>query len=250
MTPVAFALLCCASAFVASAFTPYSVPSTSGGCRRSGRTRLFGTIRFVGDANARFDTPPIALIDEDDDLETSLTDFFAASASDPVLLGTKENAKGISQCSRMGEEGEKGQLWECRQASVGWFGMTLQPVFVNRIQKDPDNGKVVITIEDARTEVDSGGRLGNTLASAMRRSKFEGRTAISWKDKSSIGEQCYALEGSLKLTLSINLPPFLPLPPGFNSIGSRIVERTCRERLKQNLSDISDAYLQWVAERE
>jgi hypothetical protein len=94
---------------------------------------------------------------------------------------------------------------------------------------------VVVSIIDARTEVGTevkqGGRLGNVLASAMQRSTFAGRNAITWREHSVAsdtagGARSCDLEGNLKLTLTITLPPFLPLPLGFNTIGSKIVERT------------------------
>ena len=144
-----------------------------------------------------------------------------------------------------------GELWECRQASVRWFGMEVAPVFISRIDKNPTEKTVVVSIVDARTEVEQGGRLGNVLASAMQRAKFAGRNAITWKEhnvasNSAGGARSCDLEGNLKLTLTITLPPFLPLPPGFNTIGSKIVKRTCAERLRQNLSELSDAYLIWA----
>lgn len=228
-------------------------PSKTGNLRH---THLFGTIRFVGNANARLDTPPI-IITGDQDEDRSFSKFLASSASDPILLGAKKDAKGaISQCERIdsGDDESAGELWECKQASVGWFGMTLVPIFVNRIEKNLPRGDLVISIIDAKTEVQSGGRVGNTLASAMKRSQFEGRNAIAWKKRNDgstdDGPQSYALDGNLKLTLTITLPPFLPIPPGFNTIGSKIVERTCKERLQQNLSDISNAYLIWATTPE
>lgn len=124
--------------------------------------------------------------------------------------------------------------------------MTLVPIFINRIEKDPSSQNVVISIIDATTDIQDGGRIGSTLGKAMKRSEFEGRNAVAWKELNGGTDQSYALEGNLELTLTINLPRFLPLAPGFNTIGSKIVERTCKERLRQNLSDISDAYLVWA----
>lgn len=200
-------------------------------------TQLFGTIRFVGTATAQHSTPPISTNDENKSLSTFLT----TSASTPSLLGTE-----ITRCRKIDWESGR-EVWECRQASVGWFGMTIAPVFINQIEKYPDEESVVISIIDARTEVEQGGRLGNTFVSAMKRSKFEGRNIVTWKEQdNSTSDQIYALEGSLTLTLTINLPPFLPLPPGFNTIGSKIVERTCTDRLKLSLRNLSDAYYEWT----
>lgn len=237
-----------------SSFAPAlgnSLVSNTKCCRSA--TSLSGTIRFVGDASARLSTPSIALSELDGD--KSLSEFLTSDASDSVLLGAKKTGKGISECRQMLDDegsGGSGVRWECRQASVEWFGMQLTPIFVNVIDKESD--KVVISIVDAQTDIQQGGRIGKTFASAMKRSIFEGRNVVAWKEDSSPsntnGETIYSLEGNLELKLAISLPPFLPLPPGFNTIGGKIISRTCRDRLRQNLSDISDAYLVWATTPE
>mmetsp|Transcript_31950 Transcript_31950/g.52111 ORF Transcript_31950/g.52111 Transcript_31950/m.52111 type:complete len:248 (+) Transcript_31950:182-925(+) len=221
------------------------VPSNGGNiiCQRNCHpsiTSLFGTIRFVGNAGANLSTPSIITNDQDDQ-DKSLSYFLSSSASDPVLLGTK--------CRKMDDdESSSGVLWECQQASVQWFGMQVTPIFINRIEKNLSKGSVVVSIIDAKTQVENGGRIGDTIASAMERSTFEGRNAITWKEHA--GAQTYTLEGNLKLEITITLPRFLPIPPGFNAIGSKIVERTCKERLRQNLSGTSDAYLLWATSQQ
>ena len=207
-TAAAFVALCTISQ-LGSAFVPPKPTLCARGTSPS-ETQLFGTIRFVGDASARLETPSTTLGDQDED--NSLSAFLTSSASDGVLLGAKKGAGAISECTKMDADGGSGELWECRQASIDWFGMTLTPVFTNRIEKNESSQNVVISIIDAQTEVQQGGRLGNTLASAMKRSEFEGRNAVSWTENGS--SQSYTLDGNLKLTLTINLPPFLPLPPG------------------------------------
>ena len=200
-------------------------------------TKLFGTIKFVGNAQVSYETPPIVISSQDDE-DKSLSKFFTTSASDEVLCGGKTNTI-IEDDNDNGD----GVLWESRQGDIGWFGMTLSPIFINRITKNTDN--VVVLLEDGRTEVLESGRLGlgNTLASAMKLSNFDGRNVVTYK---SNDDQGYTLDGALQLTLTIELPPFLPLPPGFNSIGSRIVQSTCKGRLKQHLVEISGAYLKWT----
>lgn len=203
-------------------------------------TRLFGTIRFVGTANAQHFTPPIDSNGENKSLTAFLT---TSSDSIASLLGTE-----ISRCRKIEDKEESGMtdVWECRQATVGWFGMKISPVFISQIEKNPAEETVIISIIDAMTEVEDGGRFGNTFVSAMKRSKFEGRNIVTWKEDDNTADQIYSLEGSLTLTLTINLPPFLPMPPGFGTIGSKIVERTCRDRLKLSLQNVSDAYIQWT----
>ena len=197
-------------------------------------TSLAGTIRFVGKASASASGDAILFNDDEVD-DKSLSKFLSSDASNRILLGT-DDTKLIGD-----------SIYECRQGSVAWFGLSLIPIFVNRIDRgtagsgSQEDGKVTTSIVEARTEV-SGGGLGNVLASAMKRSEFEGRTIVSWKE----GKSSYQIEGDLVLNLTIKLPRILPLPPGFNAIGSKIVERTCKERLKQNLLDIKAAYIEWA----
>eukprot|EP00804_Cyclotella_cryptica_P006813 CCRYP_010945-RA/>CCRYP_010945-RA protein AED:0.13 eAED:0.11 QI:0/-1/0/1/-1/1/1/0/243 len=236
-------------------------------------TSLFGTIRFKGNAKADLtaSVPPRGLHGDESDITNynrTLTSFLSSSDSDAILLGMKDgSAGGIAQVRKIETqspaspsvlERSRGNsvTWECRQSKIEWFGMTLVPIFTNVIERSEStthpssgSGTVVISIIDAKTEVQNGGRLGGTLASAMKRSVFEGRYIVFWREEHGEHESMrYTLEGDIELSLTINLPPFVPLPPGFNSIGSRIVERTCRDRLRQNLRDVSDAYVDWVHE--
>ncbi len=189
-------------------------------------TSLAGTIRFVGRASASASGGAIQSNDGEGD-DKSLSKFLSTNASNTILLGT-DNTKLIGD-----------DMYECTQGSVAWFGLTLIPIFVNRI--DRGAAEVTTSIVEARTEVRGGG-IGNALASAMKRSEFEGRTIVSWKEEKS----SYDFDADLELTLTIKLPRILPLPPGFNAIGSKIVERTCKERLKKNVLDIKAAYIEWA----
>mmetsp|Transcript_30102 Transcript_30102/g.51216 ORF Transcript_30102/g.51216 Transcript_30102/m.51216 type:complete len:224 (-) Transcript_30102:105-776(-) len=192
-----------------------------------------GTIRFVGIANASVRGDVILSNDDEGNDKKSLSKFLSSDASNRILLGT-DDTKLISSAGDA--------IYECYQGGVAWFGLTLIPIFVNRIERGTE-GKVTTSIEEARTEIEGGGGLGgNALASAMKRSEFEGRTIVTWKE----GESSYHIEGDLVLNLTIKLPRILPLPPGFNAIGSKIVERTCRERLKQNMIDTKNAYIEWA----
>lgn len=161
----------------------------------------------------------------------------------------KQGQGGVAQVTKL-QSNQQESTWECRQSSIDWFGMTLIPIFTNVIERSEasssnSDGLVVISIIDAKTQVENGGKLGSALASAMKRSVFEGRNMVFWKEQQE-DELSYKLVGDIELSLTINLPPFMPLPPGFNTIGSRIVERTCKERLRQNLRDVSDAYHYWA----
>mmetsp|Transcript_6336 Transcript_6336/g.9851 ORF Transcript_6336/g.9851 Transcript_6336/m.9851 type:complete len:232 (-) Transcript_6336:317-1012(-) len=200
-----------------------------------------GTIRFVGIASAsvRGDT---ILSNDDEGNDKSLSKFLSSDASNRILLGT-DDTKLISSAGDA--------IYECYQGGVAWFGLTLIPIFINRIERgatagsfgsqEQEEGRVITSIEEARTDVQGGG-LGSALESAMRLSEFDGRTIVTWKE----GKSSYHIEGDLVLNLTIKLPRILPLPPGFNAIGSKIFERICRERLKQNLIDTKAAYIEWA----
>ena len=232
-----------------NAFAPTSNPRFhSRRIETASRTALFGTIRFVGKAQADLiATTPPTLDPDGISSERTLSKFMLSSDSDAILLGMKGDG-GVAQVTKV-ESQLQSSTWECRQSSIEWFGMTLVPIFTNVIERtetvDRDkDGTVIISIIDATTQVENGGKLGSALASAMRRSVFEGKNVVLWKERD--GDKSYKLVGDIELSLTINLPPFLPLPPGFNRIGSRIVERTCKERLRQNLRDVSNAYHDWA----
>eukprot|EP00956_Cyclotella_meneghiniana_P022919 scaffold43858_cov67-Cyclotella_meneghiniana.AAC.6 len=216
------------------------------------RTALFGTIQFNGKAQADLTaTVPQTLYgDTLTSNNRTLSSFLLSSDSDAILLGMKGDG-GVAQVVQLDSASSpmSASTWECRQSSLEWFGMTLIPIFTNTLERsetlnNDSDGTVIISIIDATTQVENGGKLGSALASAMRRSEFEGRNIVFWKEEDDANN--YKLVGDLELKLTINLPAFLPLPPGFNKIGSRIIERTCRERLRQNLRDISNAYHDWA----
>ena len=114
-----------------------------------------------------------------------LSTFLVSSVSYSVILGTDRRIINNNQSSE-----DSGALWECKQASVQWFGMSLIPIFINRIEKKTPHNNVIISIINARTEVDQAGRfgIGNTFASAIKRSEFEGRNAVSWLKNENTSE--------------------------------------------------------------
>ena len=201
-----------------------------------------GTIRFVGIASASVRGDAI-LSNDDEGNDKSLSKFLSSDESNKILLGTDNFSSASTAAGDV--------IYECIQGSVAWFGLTLIPIFINRIERgatagsfgsqEQEEGRVITSIEEARTDVQGGG-LGSALESAMKLSEFDGRTIVTWKE----GKSSYHIEGDLVLNLTIKLPRILPLPPGFNAIGSKIFERICRERLQQNLLDTKAAYIQWA----
>jgi hypothetical protein len=141
------------------------------------------------------------------------------------------------------------------------FHRALVPVFVNEILRPPTVDRVISNIVEARTDMATGGDTRNrakAIVSIMERSTFEGRYTINWRGSpttvasatpppsSSSPPQGWTLSADLELTLIVPLPLFVPLPPGFNAIGSRIVKGTCQKRVETNLMELRDAYVNWA----
>jgi hypothetical protein len=138
------------------------------------------------------------------------------------------------------------------------FLFIVVPVFVNEILRPPTVDRVVSNIVEARTDMAAGGDTRNrakAIMSIMERSTFEGRYTVNWRGSSttsasstppSSAPQGWTLSGDLELTLIVPLPLFVPLPPGFNTIGSRIVKGTCQKRVETNLMEVRDAYIKWA----
>uniref|UniRef100_A0A7S2I9G2 Uncharacterized protein n=1 Tax=Helicotheca tamesis TaxID=374047 RepID=A0A7S2I9G2_9STRA len=205
------------------------------------------TIRFEGESftNVRVRVPRDA-----SSSDRTLPEFLLHTSeySDIILLGTDDVTK------------KPDGLYDCRQASVGWFGLEVVPVFVNEVIRDEKNDRVTTSIIEARTDIKrgGGGTRGKIVREVMKQSTFEGRNVLSWvefkvydddddgNDGRSGDNRVWTLSGDLVLTLLITLPSFLPLPPGFNSIGSRIVAATCKKRAEESLLCVQKAYEDWA----
>mmetsp|Transcript_27167 Transcript_27167/g.38219 ORF Transcript_27167/g.38219 Transcript_27167/m.38219 type:complete len:293 (+) Transcript_27167:132-1010(+) len=222
--------------------------------------RQMATINFKGTANSEVLVIPPPNIHP----SRSLYDFLMASDSSIAVLGTDDTI--------LRSDG----LYDCRQPPIGWFGLELHPVFVNKLERnsigttnnnyDMNNGDtngdvicfVTVTIVSARTDIarleeNTSKNRRRSLASSsssivsklMQRCTFMGQSALSHKIAPT-GEG-WVLSFDFDLTLQIPLPQLLPLPPGFNAIGSRIVRSTCNQRVEQTLLSVRDAYLEWAS---
>ena len=188
-------------------------------------TVRMGAINFEGNSVSELAVPAAA---------RGLDEWLGSTASDATLLGTPDYEPD-------------GDLWICRQPPVAWFGLQVAPVFVNRITRSGD--EVCVSIVEARSEILPGdgreepGLVGRAVAAAMKRSSFSGRNRLSWRAHADGG---WVLASDFELTLKVPLPRLLPLPLGFNRIGSAIVSRTCRQRVAANLDDLRDVYTAWA----
>jgi hypothetical protein len=160
-------------------------------------------------------------------------------ASNVALLGTPDVEPYKSDRNK----------FQCRQPLIDFLGFALQPVFVNQIDRSSGRGRVTVSIIDAKTEVITNGskraEIANTaIQRVMKDSKFHGRSVIK---ATSSGERP-VLSIDLSLTLRVELPPLLIVPPGFNTIGSSIIEKTSQSRSKQLLQELKRNYVEWVME--
>ena len=206
---------------------------------------LEATIEFMGESSTSIDVlmPRTTPKSSDSNVKSSsiaytLPDWLLSSESDQFFLGSN-NVR----------ERPDGQ-WDAIQPSVDWFGLDLVPVFVMRLERSESKVSTIIT--EARSEMESGRdtTTGNLVARLMKKSTFRGGNSVVWREITSNNKEGWVLTADLSLTLVIPLPRFLPLPPGFNSIGSRIVKATCRKRLESFLNDLQQAYIDWVKHQE
>ena len=210
-------------------------PKICAGTPRSCHERRFdaqlqmSSINFKGDALSEL----LVTLPPNVSPSRTLPEWLRHAESDVNLLGTNK----IYQRS----DGS----WDCQQPPINWFGSELVSTFVNRIDRSENIEQVSVSIIDTRTEIVSGGgRAGDLIVRVMERSSFSGGTVLSWKQ---VNDCSWILSANLALTLTVELPRFVPLPLGFNTIGSRIVSGTCRARIVQNLEDLKEAYWQWAS---
>lgn len=196
-------------------------------------------VNFAGDSTSTVFVPhpPVPSTGEPNPSRT-LPDYLRSSHSDSLLLGTsnfKQRPDG---------------LWEAFQPEIDWFGLQLVPVFVNKIDRPEETEDVVyVDIMEARTDIAGGRSPGNrakAIAQIMERSSFSGRYEILFENASGRRGAGWSLSGDLTLVLSVPLPKLVPLPPGFNTIGSRIVRTTCRTRVEAQLQELREGYIEWA----
>lgn len=209
-----------------ASFAPTTLPTRGVILSSNSKTScLYGTLSLAGDSSSKiqFDVDPT---------QRSFEEWLQSSASDHGLLG-----------ARAAQQRPDG-LWDCRQPRIAFFGLDLVPVFVNKIDRTP--AAVIISIVQARTDIFEGkeGRVNQAVAAVMEKSTFVGKSVI----KSRTIGKTYSVSVDLSLTLQAPLPSFVLLPPGFNSIGSAIIQNTCRRRTSSFLEDLKKSYREWARE--
>lgn len=124
--------------------------------------------------------------------------------------------------------------------------------------------KVQVEIKDSKTELKNNeqkvGRVTNLVKKIMEKCQFKGISTLTCRrlekkhqnvQKSShVGDEVEVWELSSDLTIELRIPlpvsKLIVLPPGFNTIGSRIVRSICNERGKLYLKEIRSQYLNWL----
>lgn len=206
--------------------------------------KMSNSILFRGDASSQcvINLPPNS--------SRSLPQWLRHTDSTYALLGSN----GQEQVLRFQHNGEDGPLlWECPQPPLHWFGNEISFTVVNSIDRHEGIlDKVSVSIMDTRmvytgsrrqTSISSILSTENLLGTLMNQSKLYGGTELSWR---SIGDNSWMLSAKLDLALHVPLPSLLPLPPGFNKLGSSIVKRTCKSRLVSNLQELKEQYALWA----
>ncbi|CAJ1948895.1 unnamed protein product [Cylindrotheca closterium] len=217
----------------------------------SSSSELCSTLSFSGDASCTLEMKDASV--------ESVSDFLQSPSSDIYLLGTsncskqdEENTGRSKQEKKTKEDGES-QLWECKQPVVDFMGLTLQPVFVNKVLR-ASQGRVVVSIEDARTDIVKASKSPGSRAvtSILESSTFKGESVFSVQSphdgEDNLDESC-TISIELRLTLLIPLPSYMPVPPGFNALGSAIVRRTGKSRTKKLLRRLREAYYEDCEEK-
>eukprot|EP00560_Eucampia_antarctica_P003018 CAMPEP_0197832750 /NCGR_PEP_ID=MMETSP1437-20131217/15990_1 /TAXON_ID=49252 ORGANISM="Eucampia antarctica, Strain CCMP1452" /NCGR_SAMPLE_ID=MMETSP1437 /ASSEMBLY_ACC=CAM_ASM_001096 /LENGTH=195 /DNA_ID=CAMNT_0043436311 /DNA_START=213 /DNA_END=800 /DNA_ORIENTATION=+ len=188
-------------------------------------------MRFEGDASSDV-LIKLPVVGGSDD-NNSILDWLESPDSNEALLGSDKYIL------------RKDGLWDCYQPPVDWFGLQLNPVFVHQIDRSniKKNNKVSINIVDGRTDIKNPDSASSVIQQVMQQCSFEGFNLLTFERNA----RSWTLSSDLSLTLSVPLPPFVPLPPGFNTIGSGIIGLTCQTRARDNLLSVKESYLNWAA---
>lgn len=220
-------ILCLYFNAVTFGFAPRIEHHHLGRSRTTSTSRINGTIEFQGESTTSIQVPL-------PNTAKSLDQWMLSEESDRFFLGTLDY--------RMRDDGR----YDAFQPSVDWFGLELVPVFVIQLERDQTENQVAAMITEARNDIKAGkdSATGRLVSRVMGGSTFKGGNTVVWQETTN----GWTVQADISLTLSIKLPPFLPLPPGFNRIGSRIVKSTCKSRLEKFIVSLQEAYLEWAEE--
>ncbi len=191
----------------------------------------------------------IQILDEHDDNGRTLQKFLRSQQTYPLILGSEDITK------------QSDGTYQSILPSISWFGLEVEPRLVNRIsyseitKGDTDTAsglQLSVCIENSSVELrgeNGRERTDGLVANIMKKCSFRGGNQIQLC-RSDEEDNVWELSSNLSLMLTIPLGSRLMLlPPGFQSIGSRIVRATCDKRVKENLAKLKEEYQKSIEKR-
>jgi len=212
-------------------------------------------VEFVGKGSAQIDIIPSSSSVPD---SASLEAFLRREESNGLLLGTNDIVPYTDD------------HWDCKQPSFRLFGKDFIPIFrVGLWRYIENNGllRILVAVKESRTAMlrqqDDGARLHSSLSSntsgsneqqqdwmlnMLQRGKIEGESEIMVKPSNN--GKGWMLSMSTSLKMKMNVPKYLPLPPGFAMIGSVVMNQQCQDRAHKSLVELGQAYAEWSEQRK
>lgn len=169
-----------------------------------------------------------------------LGEYLLSSDSDEILLGTSDFRKIDG-------------VWECKQAPVDWFSLSIVPIFREVIERPVARSCVDVRVLEATIQLqDSEGQqrrslVGRAMDKVMTRASISGLNAVRWVEQPGGG---WSLTGDITLSLDVTPPRVFPIPRGiFERVGSSIIRATCQQRGDAFLGDVANGYADWARVR-
>ena len=196
-------------------------------------------VSFSGNGEFVLDIPRLP------NLKKSLEEFLIDEDSNALLVGSDD----LTALPR-------GQHWYSRQPSFTFFGLVMTPIFrVALRRRHMEDGSMGILVEVDESRVEAVSQKTNVIegdgkddehwiSSLLSKGSINGESDI----RVQTTDQGWIVSLKSQLDFKMKVPKYLPLPPGFASIGSAIMKIQCQERARQSLIQIRDAYLKWAEE--
>ena len=196
-------------------------------------------VSFSGNGEYALDIPRLP------NLKKSLEEFLVDEESNALLVGSDD----LIALPR-------GQHWYSRQPSFAFFGLVMTPIFrvaLRRQHMEDGSMEILVEVDESRVEAvgqktdqieGDGAEDEHWISSLLSKGSINGESDIRVQQTN----QGWMMSLKSQLDFKMKVPKYLPLPPGFASIGSAIMKIQCQERAKQSLKQIRDAYLKWAQE--
>ena len=228
----------------------------------SSNSNSFTSVNFIGKSSSQITVPLSA-----HPLSHHFPLWLSSKHSHHHLLGTSDVT--------LRDDG----AYHCKLPSLSFFGLKIKPTCVSIVEHDKeiveqkeevihfssrtssddsildrlecnegkiekDNVSIKVTIQESMLQIDSSSEsIGTIIESLMELCKLHGGNRITCTRQHDSWLLSSDLELRLNLFLGTNAngkPKFLP--PGFRSIGERILMKTCEKRVQDNLNSIKDGF--------